>query len=244
MRALAALTALLLCAGADAHEIERICRSAVGAEVPTGAEYQRDPKAHADNFCALLLYNQAAVIGQLGKVLKTNRAWANPNRYYFNPKFRPDVDYVQLLRPWMQRDGWKVYRGGAREHSWYGYYPGFSYRSGAVADAYICPPPEDESRCIEVLLVRFASTTGVPEHAVGAWGVSMEHWDIGDLITNLTSTNASTVKCVVEDVLDAYESTRERAALEDVADGCDGIDRLRPPGNPLGVKQRVEYFLD
>ena len=218
----------LLAPAAHAHELERLCRSAVGDEVPTRAEYERDPKAHADNFCALLLYNQAAVLGQLGKVLKTNRAWANPNRHYFNPKFRPNAEYIQLLRPWMQRDGWLVrgllddeWRGEGTRRSvndWYRY-SDLEY-DGHLGTFGFCP---QGGGCVRLYLVRmtpdFASWNrhmdGDPVegqwlvifHASGNYNQARSIWP-----------TAGEAKCYVERMLDALETDGVTADIETLRD--------------------------
>ena len=223
MRTIAAMIALALSAGAFGHEIESICRGAVGTEVPTRAEYEADRNAHADNFCAALLYNPAVVIGQLGKVLKTNRAWANPNRHYFNPKLNPNTDYIQILRPWMAGAGWAVYRNEDTEYGTPGYFRVHRHNyAGTVAVAVICPP--HDAKCFRLLVRRARVLWGYEDRnaPMGAWHVRItETWvspSVNDSAERRYIPAASQVRCFVEGVLDDLETATGRDDLDALGD--------------------------
>ena len=97
-----ALIATIVSFAAFAQDLTQVCDS----NAPTNTEYWNTPKDYADNFCALWKYERHKALNQLGKMLETNRERTNAARIYFNPKHRPNAEYIQLRRPWM--DGMKV----------------------------------------------------------------------------------------------------------------------------------------
>ena len=84
--------------------LDAICKAAdaVG-ETATRTEYEADPLAYADDFCALARYGGGhRAARQLSKAITVVRRFNNPNRYYFDPRRGSESGlYIQLLRPWM-----------------------------------------------------------------------------------------------------------------------------------------------
>ena len=102
-----ALLAVLLGASAFAQSpsFAEVCES---QDIPTMAEYESNPGAYADNFCALATYAPQRVIRQLNSMIKLVRHHDNPNRFYFDSRMEPGYRHIQLLRPWMAEQGWWV----------------------------------------------------------------------------------------------------------------------------------------
>lgn len=108
MRTIIAIASLLQCTWAFGEGLlDRICSDADRAEeTASRIEYNTDPKAYADDFCALARFdNTGAAARQLGKMLSANRRLNNTNRFYFNPFEFPNEKYIQLLRPDMEEMG-------------------------------------------------------------------------------------------------------------------------------------------
>ena len=81
--------------------LQQLCS---GTVAPVGA-------APSDDFCELININPQAARNQLSKMIVANRRHGNPRLLYFNPKLFGDAATtppVELLRPWMKRDGWEV----------------------------------------------------------------------------------------------------------------------------------------
>ena len=76
--------------------------------MPTRAEYASDRTAYADNFCALALYEPRKAARQFDSAIALVRSHNNPNRFYWDPRVEPGAPHIQLLRPWMARQGWRV----------------------------------------------------------------------------------------------------------------------------------------
>lgn len=96
-----ATLAVLLGASAFAQSpsFAEVCES---QDIPTVAEYESNPGAYADNFCALATYAPQRAARQLNSMIALVRRHNNPNRYYFDPKTgSPPGLYIQLLRSWM-----------------------------------------------------------------------------------------------------------------------------------------------
>ena len=110
MRTTLALIAAAVVAGFPAstwaQSLADICATET---LPTMAEYESNPTAYADNFCALATYAPQRAASQLNKTVSLVRQANNPNRHYFDPKSGVSAGtYIQLLRPWMTAAGWRV----------------------------------------------------------------------------------------------------------------------------------------
>ena len=110
----ALLAAFLFTTEASAQGmLDEICTDALqkGETVATGAEYKKDPEAHADDFCAMARFEPYKAARQLSKVVGVNRRLSNPNRFYFDPRrdrsLQAPNDYIQLRRDWMA-DDWRI----------------------------------------------------------------------------------------------------------------------------------------
>lgn len=77
MKKLAMALALALCGLAQAGLLDAICDAA--EDVPTRREY--NAVEHADNFCALALYEPHKAARQLNRAVAHVRAANNPNRF-------------------------------------------------------------------------------------------------------------------------------------------------------------------
>ena len=104
---LAAMLAVLLGASAfgQSPSFAQVCESQT---IPTRAEYDSNPGAYADNFCALATYAPHRAARQFNSMIALVRAHNNPNRFYWDPRIEPGRDYIQLLRPWMAEQGWWI----------------------------------------------------------------------------------------------------------------------------------------
>ena len=102
-----ATLAVLLGASAFAQSpsFAEVCES---QDIPTVAEYESNPGAYADNFCALATYAPQRAARQLNSMIALVRAHNNPNRFYWNPRIESGLEYIQLLRPWMAEQGWWI----------------------------------------------------------------------------------------------------------------------------------------
>lgn len=218
-----------------------ICqRALLAGTVPTEDEYNDNPSAHDDNFCALLLHDPRRMEGWLGRVIDTHRAWANPNRHYFNPMFRQgtDVDgrpvvFVQLYRHWMRpdRENWTIYRHNPTDYTLstlYGVHRpsnvvprGYSY-TGTVAVAVICSQGYRE--CYSVAIHRSRPTHYMGErkwlpgiNPQGVWSVLIADYgnDANRARFEYLRT-AEQVRCYVAGVLIGMET--ERGDLEGLGD--------------------------
>lgn len=98
MRKAIALIASIFCVAAFGNDMTQACQG----NAPTDTEYRNDPKAYADNFCALWLHERAKALRQLSQGIVSIRAFNNPARMYFNPKQFAGNKYIQLRRPWME----------------------------------------------------------------------------------------------------------------------------------------------
>ena len=93
--------------------LDEICTDALqkGETVATGAEYDEDPEAHADDFCALARFEPYKAARQLSKAVGTNRRLSNSSRFYFDRRrdrtVRAPNDHIQLERDWMA-DNWTI----------------------------------------------------------------------------------------------------------------------------------------
>ena len=219
-----------------------ICRNAVLAgAVPTEAEYDADPNRYEDNFCALLLYEPSRMQGWLGRVIDTNRAWAHPNRHYFNPMFRPGVDangdpvvFVQLYKRWMRpddanpdKDVFTVYRQNLTDYTLstqYGVHRpsnvvprGYSY-TGTVAVAVICSQGYRE--CYSVAIHRSRPTHWMGErrwipgiNPQGVWSVMIaDYGNDANRARYEYLPTAEQVRCYVRGVLVGMETERDDLA--------------------------------
>ena len=108
MRAIAILLAALAATSADAQpSLAEVCRD---ADMPTRAEHESNAIAYADNFCALATYDPHRAARQFDSMIALVRAHNNPNRHYWDRRFEPTAEHLQLLRPWMADRNWQVVR--------------------------------------------------------------------------------------------------------------------------------------
>ncbi len=105
---IAALLTALLATSADAQpNLAEVCRD---VDMPTRAEYESNAIAYADNFCALATYEPHRAARQFDSMIALIRAHNNPNRHYWDRRFEPTAEHLQLLRPWMADRNWQVVR--------------------------------------------------------------------------------------------------------------------------------------
>ena len=106
---LAAMLAVLLALPAfgQTASLARVCES---AGIPTRAQYDSNPGAYADNFCALATYAPHRAARQFNSMITLVRAHDNPNRLYWDRRFEPDdwTRPIQLLRPWMTEQNYGI----------------------------------------------------------------------------------------------------------------------------------------
>ena len=104
---LAALAALTATHASAQPSLAEVCQD---ADMPTRAEYDDDPTAYADNFCALAMYAPNRAARQFDSMVSLVRAHNNPNRHYWDRRYEPTAEYLQLLRPWMAERNMRVVR--------------------------------------------------------------------------------------------------------------------------------------
>ena len=106
--AVATLLAALTATPASAQpSLAEVCQD---ADMPTRAEYHGNPTAYADNFCALAMYAPNRAARQFDSMVSLVRAHNNPNRHYWDRRYEPTAEYLQLLRPWMAEGNLRVVR--------------------------------------------------------------------------------------------------------------------------------------
>ena len=103
MKTIIVIAAILQCTWAWGGLLDNICDAAIEhGETTTETEYRADPKAHADDFCALARFEPHKAARQLSKSTIINRRFDNSNRFYFDPRLgnynKPGV-YIQILSP-------------------------------------------------------------------------------------------------------------------------------------------------
>lgn len=103
----ALLTALLATSAAAQPSLAEVCRD---VDMPTRAEYESNAIAYADNFCALATYAPHRAARQFDSMVSLVRAHNNPNSHYWDRRFEPTAEHLQLLRPWMADRNWQVVR--------------------------------------------------------------------------------------------------------------------------------------
>ena len=106
---LAAMIAVLLATSAfgQSPSFAQVCESQT---IPTRAEYDSNPGAYADNFCALATYAPHRAARQFNSMIALVRTHNNPNRFYWDPRVpgNGNQPYIQLLRPWMAEQDWWI----------------------------------------------------------------------------------------------------------------------------------------
>ena len=233
MKAMMMMAALLWCAVAMGHE-DRLTRMCEHYDLTPdwATEYSRDPKAHADNFCALWAYEPDKALKQLSKALASNRARLNQNRHYFNPQLRPDADYIQMHRPWMEREGWQTHHQGNMTDGWHSFsepvrLSGMRFAHDVAAFSQ-CDTDLNVPPCVSTRIARLReSWAGDLEDVDGAWSVWMG-WAWHQPVVAFATPSASVVKCAVEAALDAREAPRNtffltlRDDMQDAVEGCLG----------------------
>ncbi len=152
--AIATLLAALAAAHAAAQpSLAEVCRD---ADVPTRAEYASDRTAYADNFCALALYEPRKAARQFDSAIALVRSHNNPNRFYWDPRVEPGAPHIQLLRPWMARQGWRVAKwlghGGYATTGPFAEYPS---DADDVLDVLITAPGAGVRAAITVAIFRY-----------------------------------------------------------------------------------------
>ena len=105
---LAGVAAMLLATNAIAQpSLAEVCQD---VDMPTLAEYEGDPTAYADNFCALATYAPHRAARQFDSMVSLVRAHNNPNRHYWDRRIEPTAEHLQLLRPWMAEQDFLLQR--------------------------------------------------------------------------------------------------------------------------------------
>lgn len=189
MKKAIALIAAIVSSAAFANDMTEAC----AGNAPSNTEYWNDPKLHADNFCALWLYERHKALRQLNLALKTNRDHNNASRIYFNPKNHPNAEHIQLRRPWMEgRDVQFIDEAGVVPYRHY------------VGVRYVCVDNRD---CAEVAIIRqwWELPRGDAERHREYYSNTRVYFNDARFRVNKYFPNVSEVKECVEAMLDRME---------------------------------------
>ena len=139
--------------------LDAICKAAdaVG-ETATRTEYEADPLAYADDFCALARYGgRHRAARQLSKAITVVRRFNNPNRYYFDPRRGSESGlYIQLLRPWMIEEN----KGGTADWQVIQATPGTLHGIDIFVDRILIIDRDDQKSCVRHIRIRLFRPDG------------------------------------------------------------------------------------